>query len=298
MFDQDQIIELLRFQMEAGADEAIGFEPVDRAKSVAAKVVNSGADIAVRDVRPQQQAGRADARGQAPQAAIHVQTTPVPAKAVSKLESNEAAAASARNLAQAAESLEQLREAVFEFDGCALKQTAMNTVFADGDPASRIMLIGEAPGADEDRQGKPFVGPSGKLLDQMLKAAGINREKAYITNIIFWRPPGNRDPSAAEIAMCRPFVERHIELVSPDVLVFLGGPSAKTMLTRSEGITRMRGRWFDYATPTMIETEAEVIPAMPFFHPAYLLRSPAHKREAWRDLLAICDRIEAANTSS
>lgn len=150
------------------------------------------------------------------------------------------------------------------------------------------MLIGEAPGADEDRLGKPFVGVSGQLLDRMLACIGLDRRSTYITNVIFWRPPGNRPPTAAEIAACLPFVERHIELVSPEVLVLLGAASAQTLLARNDGITRLRGRWFPFESAGM----ARPVPAMPVYHPAYLLRQPAQKRAAWRDWLAILARLK------
>ena len=150
------------------------------------------------------------------------------------------------------------------------------------------MIIGEAPGAQEDRQGKPFVGPAGQLLDLMLAAIGLDRSKVYITNLLFWRPPGNRNPTPAEIAVCLPFLERQVELIAPKLLLLTGGMSAKTLLNRSEGILRLRGRWDDYRHPRM----AEPIPALPTLHPAYLLRQPAQKREAWRDLLSFVEAME------
>ncbi len=186
-------------------------------------------------------------------------------------------------LAGGASDLGQLRQALTEFDGCALKLTATNLVFGDGEPSGGLMLVGEAPGAEEDRQGVPFVGASGRLLDRMLASIGRDRTSAYITNIVFWRPPGNRNPTTAEIAACLPFVERHIELVDPRVLVALGGPAAKTLLGQAKGITKLRGTWHSYATPNL----ARPVPTMALFHPAYLLRSPAQKQKAWRDLLAI-----------
>lgn len=280
--------ETLTIQIEAGADESIGEAPVDRFSL------------------PTATAGRATA-GRATQApttqlASRPRSVPEPPPRNRplqpvRLESTDAAAATAREVARAATSLEALREAVAAFDGCGLKKTAMNTVFADGAPDGRVMLIGEAPGAEEDRQGKPFVGASGQLLDKMLAAIGLSRDAdAYIANIVFWRPPGNREPRTEEIAVCRPFLERHIELKRPELLVFLGGPSAKTMLNRKEGITRLRGRWFEYQSTDMADAEAPSIPAIPLFHPAYLLRSPLNKREAWRDLLAIQDRLNANPT--
>ncbi|MDQ2106296.1 uracil-DNA glycosylase, partial [Azospirillum isscasi] len=197
------------------------------------------------------------------------------------------AGASARARAGEARSLEELESALRAFDGCPLKATAMSTVFADGNPAAAIMLVGEAPGEDEDRQGKPFVGVSGKLLDRMLAQVGLDRGKVYISNILPWRPPGNRSPTQAEIAACLPFLERHVELVGPKVLVPLGGTSAKTLLNRAEGITRLRGRWFDYASPGL----PGPVPVIPMLHPAYLLRNPIAKREAWRDLLTLRQRF-------
>lgn len=203
------------------------------------------------------------------------------------------AGASARARAREAASLADLEAAVRAFDGCPLKATASSTVFADGNPQARVMLVGEAPGEDEDRQGKPFVGVSGQLLDRMLRWIGLDRaaddpaRAVYISNILPWRPPGNRSPTTAEIAACQPFIERHIQLVNPDVLVLLGGTAAKTLLARPEGITRLRGRWFDYTPPG----GARTIAALPTYHPAYLLRSPIQKRDAWRDLLGLRKRV-------
>jgi uracil-DNA glycosylase len=211
-------------------------------------------------------------------AAVPVKAAPAPA-----LVSNDAALASARTLATGAGTLEALRAALGVFDGCPLKQTAMNLVFADGNPQAKLMVIGEGPGAEEDRQGLPFVGVSGQLLDRMLACIGLDRTKAYITNVLFWRPPGNRTPTPSEIAACLPFVERHIELVDPDYLLLVGGISAKTLLGRSEGILKLRGRWAHYQHVGL----ARPIPALASLHPAYLLRQPAQKRLAWRDLLAL-----------
>lgn len=279
MLDRGTVTELLRFQLEAGADEALMDAPVDRYAVAAQMAVQQP----VREAPP------------APRQAVAPSVSrPAPIEPAGALQSTDATVRSAEALAEAASSLAELKEALAEFEGCALKKTAMNTVFADGDPSGGVMFLGEAPGADEDRQGLPFVGVSGQLLDRMIDCIGLSRgTNAYISNIVFWRPPGNRDPSTAEIAICRPFVERHIELAAPRVLVFLGGPSAKTMLQKSDGITRLRGRWFDYRTAGMQARDEPAIAAMPTFHPAYLLRSPQHKREAWRDLLAIKARLDA-----
>ena len=187
----------------------------------------------------------------------------------------------ARAAAKNAKTLEELRGILDKFDGCALKATATQLVFADGNPQAKVMLVGEAPGRDEDLEGLPFVGRSGKLLDRMLAAIGLDRSSVYIANIVPWRPPGNRTPTPQESQICLPFILRQIELADPEVLVCLGGPSAQTLLGIKEGITKTRGRWFNF------DTGKREIRAMPTFHPAFLLRSPLQKRFAWRDFLAI-----------
>jgi uracil-DNA glycosylase len=187
----------------------------------------------------------------------------------------------AREAARGAASLDELRAILEGFNGCALKATATKLVFADGNPKARVMFVGEAPGYEEDRSGLPFVGRSGKLLDLMLKAVGLDRTNVYIANIVPWRPPGNRTPTPQEAAVCLPFMLRQIELCDPDVLVCLGGPSAQTLLSVKEGILKMRGRWF------IFKNGSREIRAMPTLHPAYLLRSPIAKRLAWRDFQAI-----------
>ena len=183
-------------------------------------------------------------------------------------------------------SLGALKDALEKFEGCELKRLATNTVFADGNPDGQIMFIGEAPGRDEDREGRPFVGRAGKLLDKMLEALGLDRSKVYITNILPWRPPQNRDPTPEEAATCLPFLRRHIELAQPNVLVLLGAVSARHLLGTTEGIMRTRGRWQVY------QTEHQAIPTMPTLHPAYLLRQPSAKRLVWRDLLAVAEKID------
>jgi uracil-DNA glycosylase family 4 len=269
MSDHHESIMTLRWLVDAGADEAIADTPVDR---YAVPAPPSPAPVAAQPA-PTQPASRPAS----PPAAAPPPETPPAARAGAEL-------------AAAAESLEALRAALDGFDACALKRTAMNTVFADGNPEADIMFIGEAPGADEDRQGLPFVGVSGQLLDQMIGSIGLDRSTAYITNILPWRPPGNRNPTSAEIAMCLPFIERHIELVHPKVLVFVGGTAAKTLLGRSEGITRLRGSWQSYSSAGL----AAPVDALAMFHPAYLLRSPGQKRAAWRDLLMVRERLDAA----
>jgi uracil-DNA glycosylase len=188
---------------------------------------------------------------------------------------------SARAAAKSAESLEALRALLETFEGCMLRATATQLVFADGNPKGRVMFVGEAPGRDEDIAGVPFVGRSGKLLDLMMQAIGLDRTQAYIANIVPWRPPGNRTPTPHESATCLPFLLRQIELADPDILVCLGQPSTQTLLNTKEGITRTRGRWFKF------ETGRREIRALATYHPAFLLRSPLQKRLAWRDFLAL-----------
>lgn len=191
-------------------------------------------------------------------------------------------------IAAACETLAELRAAITVFDGCALKRTATNTVVGSGDKNAALMVIGEAPGAEEDRQGLPFVGPAGQLLDQMLAAISLERRAVYVSNILPWRPPGNRSPTAEEIALCQPLIERQIALVRPCVLLLVGGISAKSLLNEKQGITRLRGTWREF-TPAGL---ADPVATMATFHPAYLLRQPTAKREVWHDLLAIQKKLE------
>ena len=192
----------------------------------------------------------------------------------------------ARSEAARAESLDQLQEILAGFEGCHLKATARQLVFSDGNPAGRLMLVGEAPGRDEDAKGTPFVGRSGQLLDRMLAAIGLDRSSVYIANVVPWRPPGNRTPSPLETEICKPFIARQIELADPDVLVFLGGAASKAITGSSEGILRARGKWASH------QTGRREIPCMATLHPAYLLRQPAQKRLAWRDFLAVKRRLD------
>lgn len=269
--DRASALSVLSWHLEAGVDEALGESPRDRLSD---------------DPQPPPPKSAADPDTGGPVSAAPVQaSSPTARPAALDLQP----VATAETIARACETVEQLRDAVRAFDGCALKATATTTVFADGNPDADLMLVGEAPGAEEDRQGLPFVGSAGRLLDRMLAGIGRDRTSAYISNMLFWRPPGNRVPTAEEIAVCMPFVRRHIELAAPRVLVCVGGISAKSLLGRSEGITRLRGRWFTFSSSGL----AEPIPTMGLFHPAYLLRQPAQKREAWRDLLAIEERLTA-----
>jgi DNA polymerase len=189
----------------------------------------------------------------------------------------------AENAAAACDDLVALEAAVRAFDGCALKATAMNTVFADGSPDAEVMFLGEAPGADEDRLGKPFVGASGKLLDRMLEAIGLGREGVYISNVVFWRPPGNRTPTPVELAVCLPFVRRHIALKRPKLVILAGATAAQTVLGSELTIGRLRHKWHDLA----VDGAGETAPAIATYHPSFLLRTPEKKRDAWMDFLRL-----------
>lgn len=209
-----------------------------------------------------------------------------PAPAVVVTLPDEGAVEAARAEAAAATSLEALRAVMQRFEGCNLKKTATQLVFADGNPAARVMLVGEAPGREEDLDGRPFVGRSGKLLDRMLAAIGLDRSSVYIVNVVPWRPPGNRTPSPQETEICRPFLTRQIELVDPAVLVALGGPAAKALTGASDGILKLRGKWQTYPLG------GREVPCLATLHPAYLLRQPLQKRLAWRDFLSLRRKLD------
>ena len=261
MQDKDAL-SILSWLVDAGADEAMGEEPVNR---LVAKVPLAPAVAPPPVARP----------GSAVPA---VQPAPVMTDAIGS------AIASAR----AAASLAELKAALEAFEGCALKRGATNTVFADGMPAGGVMVIGEAPGRDEDKMGKPFVGRAGQLLDKMLASIGLNRQtNCYITNVINWRPPDNRDPTPEEAAMCLPFLRRHIELADPKVMVLLGAVAARHVVGLTDGIMRSRGRWMDYRIGD------RMVPLLLTLHPAYLLRQPAHKKLAWRDLQSLAAKMES-----
>jgi uracil-DNA glycosylase len=264
------VAQLLAFYLEAGVDCALSEEPVNRLSDP-----ERPADI--NSAVPSGEIGVARSVKRVPAAVVAPAAEPMPAP--------DAAIASAREAARTAGSLEILRDILEKFDGCALKSTATRLVFADGNPKARIMFVGEAPGRDEDIEGLPFVGLSGKLLDRMIAAIGLDRTKVYIANVIPWRPPGNRTPTPQETQICLPFIQRQIELVDPDILVTLGNPSTQTLLSTREGIMKTRGRWLSY------ETGTRAIRAMATFHPAYLLRSPAYKRLSWQDLRAIAKAL-------
>ena len=274
--------DLLRWYVDAGVDEAIGEEPTNRYQDARATPPPERRMAA--PAEPAQPVPPHSADGTR-MAMPPDERAPRRAAAGATLVSPEAVVRSAREMAAASQTLDELADALRRFDGCALKHTATNLVFGDGNPHGGIMLIGEAPGAEEDRDGVPFVGVSGRLLDRMLAAIGHDRGSAYITNILYWRPPGNRKPTTTEAEACLPFVLRHIDLVAPRVLVPVGGTAAATLLLRQDGITKMRGTWFSYRNPD--GRDGPDIPTMPIYHPAYLLRQPGLKRDAWRDLLEI-----------
>lgn len=256
----DDTLATLNWLVEAGADEAIADQPVNRL-------------VAKASVAPMP-------------AAVPHSAVAAPAPSVALPASD--AVGGAMAAASAAASLAELQAALEAFDGCALKRTATNTVFADGVAHAPVMLIGEAPGRDEDRVGKPFVGRAGQLLDKMLASIGLDRKvNAYITNVINWRPPDNRDPSPDEAAACLPFLRRHIELANPQIIILLGAVAARHVVGVSDGIMKLRGRWMEY------RVGERMVPLMPTLHPAYLLRQPAHKKLAWRDLQSVRDRLEA-----
>jgi uracil-DNA glycosylase len=270
--------ELLAFYVDAGVDALVGEEAVDRM-----------ADPAVAASADGQAAAMEPAGAEAPTSISRnpPHSLPLPRKDAGNIPAQpappppEVAAMAARDAAANAKDLDALRGLLEDFQGCGLRATATRLVFADGNPKARVMFVGEAPGYEEDISGKPFVGRSGKLLDRMMEAIGLDRTKAYIANVVPWRPPGNRTPTPQETAICLPFIRRQIELADPDILVTLGQPAAQTLLGTREGITRTRGSWFKYDTGT------REIRATATLHPAYLLRQPLQKRLAWRDFLAL-----------
>ena len=254
--------QLLEWYSHVGVDEATGDAPVDRTR-IPEKAMASPAIIIP--------------LAQAPVLAAKQESSAPLTGTIEALKD-------AQSLASAANTLEELKTALENFQGLALKRTATQMVFADGVPTAKVMLVGEAPGADEDRMGRPFVGVNGQLLDKMLAAIGLSREEnVYITNVINWRPPGNRTPTDAEIALSLPFVQRHIELVNPAVLVYVGGVATKALLQTAQGITRLRGKWM---------THGNNMPSLALFHPSYLLRSPAQKGLAWADLLMLKAKLK------
>tara|TARA_B100000579_G_scaffold351336_1_gene305352 strand:+ start:355 stop:1212 length:858 start_codon:yes stop_codon:yes gene_type:complete len=276
-YNTNNAYEVLIWQLEAGIDHCIGDEPNNRfnkktenlesTEKKAVVEINNGDNFqSIKNNKKVGNMGLIDASNS--QSLIDI------------------GSASDNKLALSSKSLEELEAVVRGFDDCALKKTSANTVFSSGNSGSPVMFVGEAPGADEDKEGRPFVGASGRLFDKMLASIGIIRDEVYLTNTIYWRPPGNRPPTSLEVAQCLPFLQRQIELVRPDILVPLGGLAAQTLLKVDLGITLLRGQWHEYALPDKTK-----ILTLPMFHPAYLLRSPVHKREAWRDMIALSQKL-------
>lgn len=285
---------LMAFYAEAGVDLALDEDPHDRFAESEAARDKAKAEQKARATAIPQRTQTPDVGSQPENQRGGQQTRAIEAPAIARPKADnipaDEAIMSARQEAGRAGSLDELRDILSRFEGCGLKRTAKSLVFSDGNPAGRLMLIGEAPGRDEDIAGKPFVGRSGQLLDKMLLAIGLSRNDVYVANVIPWRPPGNRTPSPQETEICRPFIERQIELAAPDVLVLLGGASAKQILRTQEGITRLRGKWRTY------EAGERSIPTLATLHPAYLLRQPPQKRLAWRDFLEIKMKLASSNT--
>jgi uracil-DNA glycosylase len=270
---------LMRWYLDAGVDETTGAEPVNRFAGMEEPVPSA---IASRSPPP---ASRPETRTRANIDRIGVAPEPRASPRPQPLSflPEEMLVQHAVSLAADARSLAALREALDLFDGCPLKKTATNLVFGRGNPDARLVFVGEAPGAEEDLKGLPFVGPSGRLLDRILRSIDLGADDIFISNTVFWRPPGNRSPTSSETAACMPFLQRMLELIDPDIVVALGGPAGTALLGRTESVGKLRGRWFSFQTPGLARPAAATVT----FHPAYLLRSPAQKRLAWRDWLAI-----------
>jgi DNA polymerase len=266
--DAAALAQLLRWYADMGVDFAIDDRPHDRF-----------ADSAAAAARPPALSENVAPRPRAPRLTSAPETAPSL--------STDIVAQSARESARAAQTLDELREKLQNFEGCGLKTTATQLVFADGNPKAEIMFVGEAPGADEDRIGRPFVGRAGQLLDKMLAAIGLDRTLVYIANVVPWRPPGNRTPTPLETSACLPFVEQQIALVNPKILICLGAASTQTLLSTKDGIMRLRGRWLEY------DRGGLKIPALAMLHPAYLLRQPGHKKLAWADLRLLAQEMKA-----
>ena len=286
----EDTLSALNWLVEAGADEAIGDAPVDR---FVTRAPTSNPPLEGGSKSAQPIAGRGPAPAPTPKP---FPPRPAPAEGkrplanITPANTGPLAAdgyGSAVDIAARCNSLPELKAALESFEGSQLKKLATNTVFADGNPDSHVLFIGEAPGRDEDAAGLPFVGRAGKLLDQMLKASNLDRTSCYIINVMPWRPPDNRNPDPGEVAICIPFLRRHIELAKPKVMILLGAVAARHVMGVNDGIMKLRGRWLDY------RIGSEMVPVLPTLHPAYLLRQPAHKKLAWRDLQSLADRLDA-----
>lgn len=266
---------VLQWHIDMGCDECVADEPINRFETSAQTVAEVVARV------PQNSLPKDTHSDSAASASIPATTRGTKTSAA-EIDS-QLQISNAQHAAETAKTIEELRVAIDAFEGCALKKMATNLVLCDGPADAKLMFVGEAPGAEEDRKGLPFVGPSGQLLNAMLESIGIAREDAMISNSVFWRPPGNRTPTTQETVVCRPFIERLIEIVHPDILVCVGAPSAHNLLGETQGISRLRGKWYTYQTPKL----SAPIDATALFHPAYLLRTPIKKRDAWHDLLMI-----------
>ncbi|MGF7156775.1 uracil-DNA glycosylase [Bartonella heixiaziensis] len=260
--------ELLSFYKESGADAVLTDAPIDRFSQSASLEKKTTQTV---DISHNQQASQT--------IKLHHHLLPNPSIVQRE--------PSATEIAKNANTLDELKSALLAFNGCSLKLTAKNTCFSDGTAGSALMLIGEAPGREEDMQGIPFVGKAGMLLNKILAAIGLTRQNVYITNTIPWRPPGNRTPTPREVALCRPFIERHIQLAKPRVLIALGGIATQFLTGTQNGIIRTRGKWHTYVGEDEVE-----IPVMPTFHPAYLLRTPSQKKLTWIDFLEVKNRLD------
>lgn len=263
---QMDIRQILEWYITAGVDETCGSQPWDK---VPEKVVSAAKPVSVRQPLTQS----------VPNDHVRPATTELAQDTLT-------ACQNARELSMKTETLDELRALVEGFEGCALRMTANKTVFGYGSPTADLLLVGEAPGADEDRSGIPFVGRSGHLLDKMLRAIEIGRDECFVTNVLPWRPPGNRTPTSGEIAVCLPFLRRQIELVKPKVIMVLGGSAANALLDNGEPISRLRGKWLDYRL-----SDGTVIPVLASFHPAYLLRNSGQKAKAWSDLVRVKQKL-------
>jgi uracil-DNA glycosylase family 4 len=294
---REESLAALNWLVEAGADEAIGEAPIDRFRS---NPPLEGGSKNLSDAKNFSGRGPVSATSPSPKMPPAFSTHPQGEgqRSLAQIKPTTLAPlatdgfGSAMDIAAKCHTLDELRSAMEGFEGSQLKKLANSTVFADGNPASRVMFIGEAPGHDEDRAGLPFVGRAGKLLDKMMAAIGLDRTSAYIINVMAWRPPDNRNPDPGEVAMCIPFLRRHIELAEPKIMIMLGAVAARHVLGLNDGIMKLRGRWLEYRIGT------EMIPVLPTLHPAYLLRQPAHKKLAWRDLQALADRLDALGLPS
>lgn len=289
------LLSALEWQVDSGVTEILEDKPQDRT----AINENETDSAALLSFAPQGTDLTADTKAPLPPMPGQAQPATAPAPDAAAISGAQEAIKETKKLAKNATSLDELKQAIAEFDGISLKKTATNMVFSDGNPEARIMIVGEAPGADEDMQGLPFVGASGQLLDRMLKWVGLDRkasdvaEAVYISNIINWRPPGNRTPTDSEIAISLPFIEKHIALIKPEILIFAGGVAAKSLLREDNSISRLRGKWHDYK-PLIGGDDATVIPALATYHPANLLNTPSHKKQVWQDLLTLKARLKEA----